>query len=111
MRLGRSQEWAKAWRERAANALPVQAATTDYWLSKLFYDLQGPLLAAEYRANPAAVLQRYPVDDTVRRALADDDVAALAPRVNAYLLRYYFAICGMPEATFVAKIRAAGGHG
>ena len=34
----------------------------DYWLSKLFFDLQSPTLAAEFRANRDAVLARYPVE-------------------------------------------------
>jgi hypothetical protein len=57
------------------------------------------------------VLARYPIDAAARQALAEDDVATLAPRVNAYLLRYYFSIRGMPEATFVEKIRAVSGRG
>ena len=85
---------------------------TDYHLSKLFYDLQQqPALAADYRANPEPVMERYKIDPTLRTALRDDDVAALAPRVNAYLLRYYFGIRGMADDTFIAKIRATAAHG
>ena len=32
--------------------------TTDYWLSKLFWDLQQPAAQAEYRADRVAVLER-----------------------------------------------------
>jgi hypothetical protein len=81
---------------------------TDYWLSKLFYDLQQPALAAAYRADPDAVLAGYPMDADVRRALRENDVAVLAPRVNAYLLRYYFGIIGMADDAFIAKIRETG---
>jgi hypothetical protein len=84
---------------------------TDYGLSKLFYDLQAAPLAAEYRAGRAAVMARYTLDDDVRRALLDDDMAVLAPRVNAYLLRYYFGIIGMADDAFIAKIRATVSHG
>jgi len=84
---------------------------TDYGLSKLFYDLQGAPLAAEYRADRAAVIERYRLDDDVRRALLDDDMAVLAPRVNAYLLRYYFGIIGMADDAFIAKIRATADRG
>ena len=71
---------------------------TDYWLSKLFYDLtHSPALAAEWREKPDAVFERYPVTPEVRKALVEDDVAVLSPRVNAYLLRFYFQIRGMPE--------------
>lgn len=84
---------------------------TDYHLSKLFYDLQQPALAAEYRANPEPVMERYKIDEPLRQALRDNDVATLAPRVNAYLLRYYFGICGMADDAFIAKIRATAAHG
>ncbi len=80
---------------------------TDYWLSKLFFDLQhDPQLASEYRADMAAVFDRYQIRPELRRALLDDDVAVLSPLVNAYLLRFYFQIRGMPEAEFIARLHA-----
>lgn len=80
---------------------------TDYWLSKLFYDLtHSPELAAEYRATPEVVLERYKIEPEIRAALAADDVAVLAPRVNAYLLRFYFQIRGLPEAEFIGRLHA-----
>lgn len=80
---------------------------TDYWLSKLFFDLQhDPQLASEYRTTMPAVIERYQLKPEIRRALLDDDVAALAPLVNAYLLRFYFQIRGMPEAEFIARLHA-----
>ena len=89
----------------------ASAIGTDYWLSKLFYDLQAPSLAAEYREQPDAVLDRYPLDDEVRRALLADDIRVLAPRVNAYLLRFYFGARGMADEAFIAKIRETGQDG
>jgi hypothetical protein len=91
----------------------------DYWLSKLFFDLQSsPPLGAEYRADRKKVLDRYPLKPEVRAAVERDDVAFLAPLVNAYLLRFYFVVAGMPEAEFVSKVRTTGaetavrsGHG
>ena len=84
--------------------------TTDYWLSKLFFDLQKPELAAAFRADRESVLERYPLAPEVRAALGADDVATLGPRVNAYLLRYYFTIAGMPEQTFLDRIRESRMH-
>jgi hypothetical protein len=81
---------------------------TDYWLSKLFYDLQNPAVAAEYRADQGAVLDRYPLAPEVRDAVLRDDVAVLAERVNPYLLRYYFGVRGMPDADFVRALHALG---
>lgn len=85
----------------------------DYYLSKLFFDLQTPSAATEYRAARDAVLARYPLKPAVRAAVEADDVAALAPLVNAYLLRFYFLVTGMPEEEFLQKIRTTGGdkHG
>jgi hypothetical protein len=80
---------------------------TDYWVSKLFFDLQqDPQLAAAYRADMAAVIDRYEIKPEVRKALLDDDVGTIAPLVNAYLLRFYFQIRGMPEAEFIARLHA-----
>lgn len=79
----------------------------DYWLSKLFFDLQTPATAAAYRADRAGMLARYPLKPQVRAAVEANDVAALAPLVNAYLLRFYFLVTGMPEAEFLRQIRGA----
>ena len=80
---------------------------TDYWLSKMFFDLHNdPALAAEFRKNMLAVLDRYEIRPDVRKAVLEDDVATLAPLVNAYLLRFYFQVRGMPQADFIARLNA-----
>src|SRR4026208_2026806 len=71
-----------------------------YWLCKLFYDLQLPAAAAEYRAERDKVLDRYRIGAEVRKALAENDVPFLAQRTNAYLLRYYFFATGMKDEEF-----------
>ncbi len=76
----------------------------DYWLSKLFFDLQQPALAAEFRADQAAVLSRYPLDERVKQAIAEHDAPFLAERTNAYLLRYYFFAVGMKDDEFVRRL-------
>ena len=76
----------------------------DYWLSKLFFDLQQPALAAEYRADRDPVLARYSLTPEVRKAIADNDAPYLAARTNAYLLRYYFFTIGMKDAEFIRKL-------
>ncbi|HSB48754.1 MAG TPA: hypothetical protein VLD15_04500 [Burkholderiales bacterium] len=80
----------------------------DYWLSKLFFDLQTPALADEYRAGRAKVLDRYPLKPEVRAAVESDDVGTLSKLVNPYLLRFYFLMAGMPEDEFLRRIRSAG---
>ena len=80
---------------------------TDYWVSKLFFDLQQDgKLAAAFRTDMAAVIARYEIKPEIRKALLEDDVATIAPLVNAYLLRFYFQIRGMPEAEFIARLHA-----
>ncbi len=78
---------------------------TDYWLSRLFFDLQNHAAAAEYRADREAVLARYPLAAEVKKAVLADDVTYLAQRTNPYLLRFYFSATGMPEEEFVRKLR------
>ena len=77
----------------------------DYWLSKLCFDLQDPARVAEYRRDRDAVLNRYPLEPDVRAAVLADDVGFIARRTNPYLLRFYFAAAGMPDAEFIARLR------
>jgi hypothetical protein len=77
----------------------------DYPLSKLFFDLQSPAAAAEYRAERDKVLERYGIRPEVRKALAENDVPFLARRTNAYLLRYYFFATGMKDEEFMRRLR------
>jgi hypothetical protein len=84
---------------------------TDYWLNKLFFDLQQPELAAEYGQDPESVLARYPLSAERRRAVLDDDLPAIAPHVNALLLRFYFTMRGVKDAEFVARLNALPAEG
>jgi hypothetical protein len=77
----------------------------DYWLSKLFYDLQDPKVAAEYRENRESVLARYPIDEAAKRALEENDVPFLASRINPYLLRFYCYGIGMKDEEFMQRLR------
>ena len=76
----------------------------DYWLSKLFFDLQSPPLVSQFRADPDAYLGRYALSPEVRAAIAKNDVPFLAQRTNAYLLRYYFFAVGMKDDEFVRRL-------
>jgi hypothetical protein len=78
---------------------------THYALSKLFFDLQDGTAAAEYRAGRESVLDRYDLEPDIRAALLADDIATIAPLVNAYLLRFYATASGMTEGQFLEKIR------
>jgi hypothetical protein len=80
---------------------------TDYRLSKLFYDLHNdPKLGKEYRTDMPGFLDRYGISPQMRKAVMADDVGAIAPHVNAYLLRFYFQVRGMPQPEFMARLNA-----
>lgn len=81
----------------------------DYWLSKLFFDLQTPAAADEYRANREKVLDRYPLKPDVRRAVLADDLEFLSTLVNPYLLRFYFFVVGMTDAVFIQRLKSRQG--
>jgi hypothetical protein len=76
----------------------------DYWLNKLFFDMQQPAVAAEYKKDRDAVLTRYPMRAELRRAVIEDDIAKFASHVNAYLLRFYYAILGVKDADFIKRL-------
>lgn len=77
----------------------------DYWLSKLFFDLQTPTAAAEFRADKNAVIEKYHLNEEVVTAIRENNVPFLAARVNPYLLRYYFFTSGMKDAEFIRRLR------
>jgi len=77
----------------------------DYWASRLFFDLQAPAAAAEFRADRDAVMRRYPIPERVRTAILENDVPFLAQRTNPYLLRYYFFATGMKDEEFIRRLR------
>lgn len=79
---------------------------TDYWLSKMFYDLQSPGVAARWREDRTSILDSYPLSPEMRQAVLDDDIGAMSPHVNAYLLRFYCLVCDMEDADFIARLRA-----
>lgn len=80
----------------------------DYWLSKLFFDLQSPALQAEFRTERDKVLARYPLNERVKQALAENDAPFLAARTNAYLLRYYFFALGFKDDEFIRRLNSHG---
>lgn len=79
---------------------------TDYWLSKLFFDIQAPDILAKWKSDPEGVLEDYPLSAEMRRAVLADDLEAIAPHVNAYLLRFYFSISGMKDDEMLARLHA-----
>ena len=79
---------------------------TDYWLSKLFFDLQSPENMKRWREDRDAVLAEYPISADMREAVFTNDIATIAPHVNAYLLRFYFSISGMSDPELLDRLHA-----
>jgi hypothetical protein len=79
-------------------------ASRNYWLSKLFFELQSPAAVAEFRANRDKVLARYPLSAEVRERVLANDVLWLSRLTNPYLLRYYFFAAGMKDEEFIRKL-------
>jgi hypothetical protein len=81
----------------------------DYWLNKLFFDIQQPAIAAEFKNDRDALLARYPMSAELRRAVIEDDIGTLASHTNAYLLRFYYAILGVKDAEFIERLNKISG--
>ena len=79
---------------------------TDYWLSKLFFDLQSPENMKRWREDRDAFLAEYPISVEMREAVFTNDIATIAPHVNAYLLRFYFSISGMCDPELLDRLHA-----
>ena len=74
----------------------------DYPLCRLFYDLHTDRdLSARFRADRENVMAPYGLSEAMKVAVLADDVAALAPHTNGFLLRYYFIAAGVPEPVFL----------
>jgi len=51
-------------------------------------------------------LDRYPLRPEIREAVLTDDMRVLTRHVNAYLLRFYFGLCGMSEPELLDRLHA-----
>jgi hypothetical protein len=81
---------------------------TDFWLSKLFFDMQDPAVRDSFRTDPDALMTRYRLPARTQAAVKASDLDYLAPRVNPYLLRYYCGYIQMPEDEFLRRIKTTG---
>ena len=79
---------------------------TDYWLSKLLFDLQTPDHMNKWKHDPYPVLKHYPLDEKMKNAVLSNDLETMAPHVNPYLLRFYFSLSGMTDAELLARLHA-----
>ena len=79
---------------------------TDYWMSKLFFDLLQPAKLARFKQDMEGVLAEYPMAPAIRKAVVEDDFPVIAADVNPYLLRFYYTIRGVNDSDFIARLNA-----
>jgi hypothetical protein len=78
---------------------------TDYWMNKMFFDLQGPGGKERWRGDRQGVLDDYPLKPELRQALIDDDFTVIYPAANPYLLRFHLLISGYDDAQSIALLK------
>jgi Aromatic-ring-opening dioxygenase LigAB, LigA subunit len=83
---------------------------TDYWLSKMMFDMQQPEKAAAFKRDLQAFLKDYPMRPALREAVIADDLTKIAPCVNAYLLRFFYTIRGVKDAEFIRRLNELPGQ-
>ena len=78
-----------------------------YQMQKFLFDINRDRdLQALFRANRAAVLERYALSGEERRALESGDVGLIyVLGANGQLLMHYAAYLGMPWADYIAAMR------
>ena len=70
---------------------------TNYWLNKLIFDLQGPDGKDRWTNHREDVIQGYDLSPEIRVALMEDDIGALLPLVNPYLMRFFLLMLGYDD--------------
>ncbi|MEX2455092.1 MAG: hypothetical protein WD470_10330 [Rhodospirillaceae bacterium] len=67
---------------------------TDYWVNKLVFDLQGPDGKDRWTNHREEVIAQYPISPELREAMLTNDIGALLPHMNPYLMRFYLLVSG-----------------
>tara|TARA_B100000686_G_scaffold261138_1_gene274017 strand:+ start:2559 stop:2837 length:279 start_codon:yes stop_codon:yes gene_type:complete len=71
---------------------------TDYWLNKLIFDLQKPDGKEQWAHNRKEIISKYQLSSEITNALLKDDIGALLPHVNPYLMRFFLLMLGYDDA-------------
>ena len=89
------------------HAIPTPEA---YWIDRVLYDTQhDPAEMARFRADPAIYLGGMPLSPDARAALVENNIGALyLAGANPYLLRAHCLGLQVPEADYLAALRAVG---
>lgn len=84
-----------------------KVALVDYWLSRMIFDLsRNPADIPAWRQDRRPIMDRYPLRPEIREAVLTDDMQVLTRHMNAYLLRFYFGMCGMSEPELLNCLHA-----
>ena len=87
-------------------------ASARYWLNRALFDLGDPACRKQFRADPAAWLDRYPLDVDARAALETPGWQALLDcGALPNLVFKYFMLYGHPPGKFATIAGEADGHG
>lgn len=91
------------WRQ----AMPSSEA---YWMNRVLYDIHHvDSHLQRYKADPDAYMAHIPLAEGMKAAIRDNDIGAMyLAGVNPLLLRAHCLGLQIPEATFVASLRAVG---
>lgn len=83
-----------------------------YRIGRILFDVQHDRAEeARFFADPAAYLASADISEGARKALAETDIGALyLLGANPYLLRAYCLQLRVPEATYLAALRAVEGQ-
>jgi hypothetical protein len=78
-----------------------------YHLQKFLYELnRDATVQAQFRSDPARLLDRYDLNAEERRALQDGDVGLVyVLGANGQLLMHYAAFLGMPWPAYIQSMR------
>ena len=78
-----------------------------YHLQKFLYELnRDPSVQSQFRADKAAVLDRYALTEEERRAIESGDIGLIyVLGANGQLLMHYAAFLGMPWPAYIQAMR------
>jgi hypothetical protein len=81
-----------------------------YWIDRVLYDTQHDAAQMKrFRADPTAYLRGMPLSPDAKQALVENNIGALyLAGANAYLLRAHCLGLNVPEAEYLAALRAVG---
>ena len=84
----------------------VERQMTDYWANKLVFDLQGPDGKDQWTNHRAEVISRYALTPEIEQAFINDDIGALIPVINPYLMRFFLLMLGYDDAKSIAVLKS-----